>query len=66
MGKEVVTVFQGRLSRARWSVGQAKSSVQQAELLAADVKGDQHGVEKYWCVEFTCLSSGLEPASVIP
>ena len=66
MGKEVVSVLQGRISRARWTVGQMKSSVQEAEPPVADAKGDQHGNgAALGCVELGSLSSGLEPDSVI-
>ena len=36
-----------------------------AEPPVTDGKGDQHSGEAPWCVELSCLSSGLEPASVV-
>ena len=35
--------------------------------LVANAKGDEHGnAAALWCVKLSCLSCGVEPASVIP
>ena len=47
VGKGVVNILQGRISRARWAAGQTKSSIQQGRASGGDAKGDQSGVEQH-------------------
>ena len=67
VGQGVVSVLQGRISGARWATGQAKSSVPQGRASSGRCQGRSvwRGAS-LWCVELGRLSSGLEPASVIP
>ena len=67
MGKGVVSVLKGRISGARWAAEQTKSSVQQGRASSGQYQGRSawRGAAS-WCVELGCLSSGLEPASVVP
>ena len=66
VGKGVFSILQGRISVARWATGQAKSSVQQGRASGGQCQGRSswHGAA-LWCVELSCLSSGLESASVV-
>ena len=58
MGKGVVSVFQRRISGARWAAGgQTKSSVQQAEPPVADAKGDQRGMGQHSGVWSSAVSA---------
>ena len=67
VGKGVVSILQGRISRARWTVGQVKSPVQQGRASGSRCQGRSAWCgAALWCVELGCLSSGLETASVIP
>ena len=77
VGKGAVSILQGKGARARWAAEQGKGArarwvaeqspqSSRAEPPEADAKGDQCGMEQHWCVEISCLSSGLEPASLIP
>ena len=66
VGKGVISIFQGGISGARWAAGQVKSSVQQDRASGSQCQGRSvwHRAA-LWCVELGCLSSGLEPASLI-
>ena len=58
VGKGVVSVFQRRISGARWAAGgQTKSSVQQAEPPVADAKGDQRGMGQHSGVWSSAVSA---------
>ena len=52
VGKGVVSILQGRVSRARWAAGQMKSSVQQSRALSGQCRGRSawHGAA-LWCVD---------------
>ena len=68
MARELVVSFlQGGMSAARWAAGQTKSSVQQGRASGTRCQGRSawRGAA-LWGVELSCLSSGLEPASVTP
>ena len=67
VGKAVVSILQGRVSRARWATGHTSSSVQQGGASGGWCQGRSawHRTA-LWCVELGYFSSSLEPASVTP
>ena len=64
VSKGVVSILQGRTSRAKWAAGQTKSSIQQDRASGADAKGDQRGVEQpsgRWSLAISAVVWNLPP-----